>query len=92
MINSQVYQIVAEENSSSLLPAKTANCVYPAGRSWTPREIGWTGARRSFLKQQEYLWKHKKRVVEGLPTELVTAEYFHDVTFITRGCTIHANI
>jgi hypothetical protein len=42
MINNQVYQIVAEENSSSLLPAKTGNCLFPADRSWTPREIGWT--------------------------------------------------
>jgi hypothetical protein len=50
MINSQVYQIVAEEYSSSLLPAKTANEVYLTDRSWTPREIGWT-----VPKQQAYL-------------------------------------
>jgi hypothetical protein len=52
------------------------------------------------MKQQEYHWKHKKRVEEGSPTEVVTADYFHGVTgrcagsitFIRRGCTFHANI
>ena len=43
MINIQVFQIVAEENSSSVLPVKTAKGLYLADRSWTPQEVGCTG-------------------------------------------------